>query len=102
MCKISVMQRINLGKPYDEFIQSQIDSGYFGTATEVIRDSLRAKMAESENNRIVHIRALLEEGIESARNRPLIEVTKESLNKILTKARKMSQDKYKVPAYLKP
>ncbi len=96
------MQRIKLGKPYDDFIQSQIDTGYFGTATEVIRDSLRAKMAEAENNRIAHIRALLDEGIESARNRPLIEVTKESLDKIFSKAKKMAKVKYKVPAYLKP
>lgn len=40
------MQRIKLGKLYDDFIQRQIDAGYFGTATEVIPDSLRDNMAE--------------------------------------------------------
>lgn len=38
------MQRINLGKPYDEYIAKQIELGYFATATEVLRDALRPKM----------------------------------------------------------
>lgn len=38
------MQRIKLGKPYDDYIAQQIESGYFASATEVLRDALRPKM----------------------------------------------------------
>lgn len=96
------MQRIKLGKPYDDFIQSQIDAGYFGTATEVIRDSLRDKMAQAEDNRIAHIKALVDQGIQSAKTKPLIEVTDTSLDQILDKARILAKTNYKVPTYLKP
>ncbi len=96
------MQRIKLGKPYDDFIQSQIDAGYYGTATEVIRDSLRAKMTEAEDNRIAFIKSLVDQGLESVKNQPLIEVNDESLQKILLKAKKMVKSGYKVPIYLKP
>jgi len=96
------MQRIKLGKPYDEFIQRQIDAGYFGTATEVIRDSLRDKMAASEKNRIDHIRALVEEGEWSAAHEPLIEYTSGTMKNILAKAKKAAAAKTMIPSYLKP
>jgi putative addiction module CopG family antidote len=38
------MQRINLGKPYEDYIQKMVNSGYFASASEVIRDALRIKM----------------------------------------------------------
>ena len=96
------MQRIKLGKPYDDFIQRQIDAGYFGTATEVIRDSLRDKMAAAETNRIDHIRALVEEGEWSAANEPLIEYDSGTMKNILSKAKKASISKTNIPSYLKP
>ena len=56
------MRRIQLGKPYENFLDKMIESGYYSTATEVIRDALRDKMAEMENNRIAKIHELLAEG----------------------------------------
>jgi len=56
------MRRIQLGKPYENFLDKMIESGYYSTATEVIRDALRDKMAEMENNRIAAIHALIAEG----------------------------------------
>lgn len=38
------MQRIKLGKPYDDYIAQQIESGYFASATEVLRNALLSKM----------------------------------------------------------
>lgn len=38
------MQRIKLGKPYDDYIAQQIEAGYFASATELLRDALRPKM----------------------------------------------------------
>jgi hypothetical protein len=41
---------------------AETQRGYFGTATKVIRDSLRDKMTPTEDNRIAHSKkALLEE-----------------------------------------
>ena len=57
------MQRINLGKPYDDFYPKSdrcriFQDSYWGHR----RDSLRDKYeAQAEDNRITHIKALLEE-----------------------------------------
>jgi len=56
------MRRIQLGKPYENFLDKMVESGYYATATEVIRDALRDKMAEMENNRIAAIQSLIAEG----------------------------------------
>jgi putative addiction module CopG family antidote len=42
------MQRVNLGKPYEEFIKKLLDSGYYASASEVLRDALRTKIEQSE------------------------------------------------------
>ena len=41
------MQRIKLGKPYQEFIHNLIESGYYGTATEVIWDAFHCALADT-------------------------------------------------------
>ncbi len=56
------MRRIQLGKPYEHFLDKMVESGYYATATEVIRDALRDKMMEMENNRVAKIHDLLSEG----------------------------------------
>jgi putative addiction module CopG family antidote len=38
------MSHINLGKPYDKFIKMMIDTGYYESEEEVLRDALREKM----------------------------------------------------------
>ena len=38
---------LNLGQEFEEFIQEQVRSGYYGNATEVIRAALR-RMREEE------------------------------------------------------
>jgi putative addiction module CopG family antidote len=65
-------QRIKLGKPYEKFIQNLIESGYYGTATEVIPDALRDKMEKVENDRIANIRALIAEGEEDVKEGGLL------------------------------
>jgi antitoxin ParD1/3/4 len=52
------MQRVNLGKPYEEFIQKLVESGYYASASEVLRDALRLKMEQSErwqNTRLMQL-----------------------------------------------
>jgi len=56
------MPRINLGEPYEIYIQNQIKSGLFSSATEVIKDALRKRMEKEQENRIVRVHALLAKG----------------------------------------
>lgn len=51
---------ITLGKHFDEFITKQIDSGRYGSASEVVRAGLR--MLEDNEAKAERLRALLEEG----------------------------------------
>lgn len=55
---------LNLGAELDDFIQTQVDSGLYGNATEVVRDALRSMKDRREQRRLETIRALLAVGEE--------------------------------------
>ena len=54
---------ISIGNYFDDFIQSRIAAGRYKNAGEVVRAGLR--LLEEEENRIVALRAAIQEGIES-------------------------------------
>ncbi|MEP7267556.1 MAG: type II toxin-antitoxin system ParD family antitoxin [Saprospiraceae bacterium] len=81
------MEKIVLGKPYKEYIKQQIESGYYTSASEVIRDSLRAKMNLSEAPNKTLMMKLIEEGELSAHTKPLIPFTKANMEKIMVEAK---------------
>ena len=56
------MPRINLGNPYEIYIQSQIKSGLFSSATEVIKDALRNRMEREQSYHMERVYALLAKG----------------------------------------
>lgn len=58
------MQRVNLGKPYEEFIQKLVQSGYYASASEVLRDALRLKMEQSDMWQSNRLQQLVKEGLE--------------------------------------
>jgi len=51
---------ITLGAHFDSFIASQIDSGRYGSASEVIRAGLRK--LEDDERKLETLRTLIEEG----------------------------------------
>jgi len=51
---------ITLGEHFENFIQNEISSGRYGSASEVIRTALR--LLESEENKIKALRYALEQG----------------------------------------
>lgn len=54
---------ISLGSHFDEFIAQQLQSGRYGSASEVVRTGLR--MLEEAESRRQHLRKLLTEGEQS-------------------------------------
>lgn len=54
---------ITLGEHFDGFIASQIQSGRYGSASEVVRSALR--LLESQETKLNTLRQLLSEGEES-------------------------------------
>jgi putative addiction module CopG family antidote len=57
------MQRVNLGKPYEEYIHKMVDSGYYASASEVIRDALRSKMEINSIEKVKTLAELVHEGL---------------------------------------
>lgn len=51
---------ISLGEHFEGFIASQVESGRYGSASEVIRSALR--LLESEQTRLDTLRKALDEG----------------------------------------
>ena len=54
---------ITLGDHFDRFISSQVDSGRFGSASEVIRAALR--LLENSEAQLETLRKMLKEGEQS-------------------------------------
>lgn len=54
---------ISIGDYFDGFIQNSISAGRFKNASEVVRAGLR--LLEDEENRMIALRAAVQEGIES-------------------------------------
>lgn len=54
---------ISLGSYFDDFIQSNLSSGRYKNASEVVRAGLR--LLEEEENRVLLLRKSIQEGIDS-------------------------------------
>ena len=54
---------ISIGDYFDGFIQNRISAGRFKNTSEVVRAGLR--LLEEEENKIIALRAAIQEGIES-------------------------------------
>ena len=69
----------NLGEHFEQFISSQINSGRYGNASEVVRASLRAM--EHEEQKLEALRQALIDGENSGKSTPL------DMQKIISKAK---------------
>lgn len=73
---------LTLGKHWEDFIKTQVNSGRYGSTSELIRDSLR--LLEQREMKIEAIRAALIEGENSG------SAGKLDMNEIKHKARKQA------------
>lgn len=59
---------ITLGAPFIEFARRKVESGEFGSTSEVVREAMRQYM--HEDARIMALRAMVEKSIASGPARP--------------------------------
>lgn len=60
---MKTMPRLDLGNPYDYYVQILIDTGLYSTYTEVVKDALRQHMdTHTESKRIALLHAAIAEG----------------------------------------
>lgn len=59
---------ISLGAPFIEFARRKVESGEFGSTSEVVREAMRQYMAEEE--KVEALRAAIKEGVDSGPPQP--------------------------------
>ncbi|HMP29801.1 MAG TPA: type II toxin-antitoxin system ParD family antitoxin [Saprospiraceae bacterium] len=96
------MQRVNLGKPYEEFIQKLVEAGYYASASEVLRDALRLKMEQSEKWQKTRLLQLVQEGIDDAFAGRVLPFNEDLINKALETAKQNATNSIPLPDHIKP
>ena len=76
---------VNLSPEMEEFIKEKVASGFYGNATEVIRDAIRRMQADE--SRVAAWQAALKQGDEQLDRGEGIAYTPTALNEITTSAR---------------
>lgn len=76
---------VNLSPEMEGFIKSKVESGFYGNATEVIRDAIRRMQAEE--SRIAAWRAAIKQGDDQLDRGEGIAYTPGALNDITASAR---------------
>jgi len=93
---------LNLGQPYEDYIQQQVDSGLYVNATEVIRDALRHMKECDEQKRLDTVRALLSVGEEQLARGEGISYTPDFMDNAMNNAIKNSKAGKPVRDEVKP
>ncbi len=93
---------LNLGSEFEEFIQSQVSSGMYGNATEVIRDALRHMKEQQEEKRLENIRALLDIGEKQIAKGHTVSYTTDLLDRLTEEALANSKKGKPVKNEIKP
>jgi antitoxin ParD1/3/4 len=96
------MQRVNLGKPYEEYIKRLVESGYYASASEVLRDALRLKMEQNELWKWERFNQLIQEGLDDVEAGRVYEFNHELMQKAFENAKRNVKEGKKIPDYLQP
>jgi antitoxin ParD1/3/4 len=96
------MQRVNLGKPYEEFIKKMVDSGYYASASEVLRDALRTKMEQSEKWQKEQLLQLVQKGLDDFEVGRVMPFSEDLMKQAFEQAQKNALEGKEIPDYLRP
>lgn len=69
---------VTLGEPLNQFVNQMVESGRYGSTSEVIRAALR--MLEEKEQQLLQLRKMIDEGLESG-------VSDETVQSIIQKAK---------------
>ena len=81
------MARIDLAKPYEEYLRSQVEKGLFSSITAAAENAISKQMDIAELNRIHHIKSLIEKGESDIKLGRVVEYTANSINEIAEKGK---------------
>lgn len=79
------MARIDLAKPYEDFLRIQVDKGLFRSITAAAEYAIAKHMDEQEQKRIRHIHALIAKGEEDVKEGRTIPYDSNLINQIIEK-----------------
>ncbi len=98
------MQRVNLGKPYEDYIKRMVKGGYYASASEVLRDALREKMKQEQPIPAPKktLQQLVQEGLDSVEAGRTVPYTKGLLKKALEQAKINAKAGKKIPSHILP
>ncbi|MEM7307095.1 MAG: type II toxin-antitoxin system ParD family antitoxin [Planctomycetota bacterium] len=74
---------ISLGEHFERFIEAQVESGRYGSRSEVVREALRGM--EQQEQHVEALRAALREGEKSGPYRPL------DIERVISSARRKAR-----------
>ncbi|WP_304236388.1 type II toxin-antitoxin system ParD family antitoxin [Jiulongibacter sediminis] len=82
------MARIDLAKPYEDFLKEQVNKGLFRSVTSAVEDAIRKQMEEQEKMRIASVYAAIVEGEADISNGKTHEFSIELMKEISEKAKR--------------
>ena len=83
---MDMTMHINLSSEMETYIKGKVSTGFYGNATEVIRDAIRRMQAEDE--RVTAFRKAVAEGEAQLDRGEGIEYSRERMNQLADTARK--------------
>lgn len=86
------MARIDLAKPYEDFLKEQVNKGLFRSVTSAAEDAIRKQMEEQEKMRIASVYAAIAEGEADITNGNTQEFSIEIMKEISDKAKRKALD----------
>lgn len=87
------MARLDINKPYQDFLQSQVNAGLFRSITAAAEDAIRKEMEAFEKRRIQSVLFEVAKGEADVLAGKTYEYTSELLDKIAENGKKFSMKK---------
>ena len=81
------MARIDISKPYEAYLQNQVDNGLYRSITAAAEAAIKKEMDDYEQRRIASVMAEVQKGIDDIRAGRTKKYSKELLDEIFEKGK---------------